>query len=30
MVALIHLGPASSEPPRKERLALNDVLQFLP
>jgi nitroreductase len=30
MVALIHLGPAVSEPPPKERLALDDVLQFLP
>ncbi len=30
VVALIHLGPAISEPPRKERLALDDVLQFLP
>jgi nitroreductase len=30
VVALIHLGPAVSEPPPKERLALDDVLQFLP
>ena len=29
VVALIHLGPAVSEPPPKERLALDDVLQFL-
>jgi nitroreductase len=30
VVALVHLGPAVSEPPAKERLALDDVLQFLP
>ena len=30
VVALVHLGPAVSEPPPKERLALDDVLQFLP
>lgn len=30
IVALIHLGPAVSEPPPKERLALDDVLRFLP
>jgi len=30
VVALIHLGPVVSEPPHKERLALDDVLQFLP
>ena len=30
MVALIHLGPQVSEPPPKERLALTDVLRFLP
>ena len=30
VVGLIHLGPAASEPPQKERLALDDVLQFLP
>ena len=30
LVALIHLGPAVSEPPPKERLALDSVLQFLP
>ena len=30
VVALIHLGPAVSEPPQKERLALDDVLRFLP
>lgn len=30
VVALIHLGPAASEPPPKERLAVDDVLEFLP
>ena len=30
VVALIHLGPAVSEPPAKERLALDDVLEFVP
>jgi nitroreductase len=30
IVALIHLGPAVSEPPQKERLALDDVLRLLP
>ena len=30
VVALIHLGPAVSEPPPKERLALDELLQFLP
>jgi nitroreductase len=30
VVALIHLGPAASEPPRKERVSLDDVLAFLP
>ncbi len=30
VVALIHLGPAVSEPPRKERLGLDDLVQFLP
>ncbi len=30
VVALVHLGPAASEPPPKERLALDDVLRFLP
>jgi nitroreductase len=30
VVALIHLGPAASEPPAKERLALDDVLLVLP
>ena len=29
-VALIHLGPAASEPPPKGRLALDDVLAVLP
>jgi nitroreductase len=29
-VALIHLGPAASEPPPKERLALDDILVVLP
>jgi len=29
VVALIHLGPAVSEPPEKERAALDDVLQQL-
>ncbi len=30
LVALIHLGPKVSEPPRKERLPLDDLLTFLP
>jgi nitroreductase len=30
IVALIHLGPAVSEPPPKERLTVDDVLSFLP
>jgi nitroreductase len=30
VVGLVHLGPAVNEPPAKERLALDDVLQFLP
>ena len=30
VVGLVHLGPTASEPPEKERLALDDVLQFLP
>ena len=30
VVALVHLGPTVSEPPPKERLALDDVLQFIP
>jgi nitroreductase len=30
VVALIHLGPAASEPPGKERVSLDDVLAFLP
>jgi nitroreductase len=30
VVALIHLGPAVSEPPAKERLPLEDVLTILP
>ena len=30
VVALIHLGPAVSEPPPKERLAVDDLLEFLP
>ena len=30
VVALIHLGPRTSEPPPKERLALADVLTVLP
>ena len=30
VVALIHLGPAVSEPPPKERLALDHVLEFVP
>ena len=30
VVALIHLGPAVSEPPEKERAALDDVLSHLP
>ena len=30
IVALIHLGPAVSEPPSKERLTVDDVLSFLP
>jgi nitroreductase len=30
VVALIHLGPAVREPPLKERLAVDDVLRFLP
>jgi nitroreductase len=30
VVALIHLGPAVSEPPGKERAPLDDVVQFLP
>jgi nitroreductase len=29
VVGLVHLGPAVSEPPPKERLTLDDVLQFL-
>ncbi len=30
IVALIHLGPAVSEPPAKERRPLDDILSFLP
>jgi nitroreductase len=30
VVALIHLGPPASEPPMKERLALDDVFFVLP
>jgi nitroreductase len=30
VVALIHLGPAVSTPPAKERAALGEVLRFLP
>jgi nitroreductase len=30
IVALIHLGPKVSEPPRKERLPLDDLLTVLP
>jgi nitroreductase len=30
IVALVHLGPAVSEPPEKERLPLDDVLSVLP
>ena len=30
VVALIHLGPKISEPPEKERAALDDVLSVLP
>lgn len=30
VVALIHLGPAVSEPPEKERLPPADVLRFMP
>jgi len=30
VVALIHLGPPASDPPGKERLPLDDVLQVLP
>ena len=30
VVALIHLGPAVSEPPAKERLPLDEVLRLLP
>jgi len=30
VVALVHLGPAQSEPPEKERAALTEVLRFLP
>lgn len=30
VVALIHLGPAVSEPPEKERLPAADVLRFMP
>jgi nitroreductase len=30
VVALIHLGPAASEPPEKERAPLDDVLMRLP
>jgi nitroreductase len=30
VVALIHLGPAVSDPPAKERLPLEDVLTILP
>jgi len=30
VVALVHLGPVVSEPPPKERLALDEVLRFLP
>jgi len=30
VVALIHLGPPVSEPPAKERLALTEILTFLP
>ena len=30
IVALIHLGPAVSEPPPKERLTVDDVLSVLP
>jgi nitroreductase len=30
IVALIHLGPAVSEPPQKDRTPLDDVVAFLP
>lgn len=30
IVALIHLGPAASEPPEKERAPFADVVSFLP
>jgi nitroreductase len=30
IVALVHLGPTVSEPPEKDRAALDDVLSFLP
>ncbi len=30
VVALIHLGPAVTEPPVKERVAVDDVLAILP
>ena len=30
VVSLIHLGPAVSQPPEKERLALDDVVVLLP
>jgi nitroreductase len=30
VVALIHLGPALSEPPEKERTPLEGILQFVP
>ncbi|HVV58623.1 MAG TPA: nitroreductase family protein [Gaiellaceae bacterium] len=30
VVALVHLGPAASEPPAKERAALAEVVAFLP
>jgi nitroreductase len=30
VVGLIHLGPAASDPPAKERLALDDVFTVLP
>ena len=30
VIALIHLGPAVSEPHAKERLPLDDVLRLLP
>lgn len=30
VVALIHLGPVAAEPPVKERVPLDDVLQVLP